>query len=138
MAIVTGTLTDFQGVPRPTLSPRVVFTPDGLATRGAGVFFSLPISIIPNTDGTFSVGLVDTETLAPADIFYRMKIEWLDAAGNFIGFDEMPGELRVPAAGGVLGDLTTMPRSALEVWVGETDNAAYRFWYQPSTGILRS
>lgn len=103
MPTVTGVLTDFGLSPVPGLQPVIRFTA-APGIDGNSIRIDRGIEAIPAADGTFSATLASTDTLRPAT-GYRMSVKWLDAAGNFIGFNEIPGELYVPPEGGALEDL---------------------------------
>jgi hypothetical protein len=137
MAIVTGAVVDFQGSPRADLHPQIVFIPKGPSVRGSAAFFSREITVTPDADGLFSVALIDTANF-PGDFYYIVRIDWLNGAGVPVGRDYLPGQLRVPAAGGALPALLGLPATIFDVWVGEENNLAYGFWYQPSTTNLWS
>ncbi|MCC4250751.1 hypothetical protein, partial [Microbacterium testaceum] len=51
LATVTGTLSDFGGGLDLSISPRIVFRPNGAAVGGGGLFFSRPI-IVDTFDGS--------------------------------------------------------------------------------------
>lgn len=140
LATVTGNVVDFQGSPRPNLSPQLVFAARGPASQGANMFFTNRIIIPTDIAGAFSVPLIDSFSTTP-NALYDVSIEWLDSSGGVADIDELTTAatpLVVPVAGGALGDMLQLPTSATEVWVSETNNLAYGFWYQPSTALLRS
>jgi hypothetical protein len=140
MALVTGNIVDWQGSPRPGLSPQIVFKPRTSAGQGNNVFFTNPIVVVPDAAGAFSVPLVDSFSTSPTGV-YDVEIWWLNSAGVSVGLDQLTDSahpLIVPVAGGKLGDLLPLPPSAVRVWVGEANNSDYGFWYQPSTALLRS
>lgn len=137
MSVVTFDLVDWQGSPRPDLHPIVVFQPSAVGTRGQYVFFTRTIEATPNSSGQVTVGLIDNETVSGGS-HYDVSIKWLDPLNNFVQEDILAQNVLVPTGEWVLGDLLELTPTALEVWVGETNNLAYGFWYQPSTTILWS
>jgi len=136
MATVTGTLWDFGLASIAQYMPQIIFTPSGPATTETKLFATRPIVVTPAVGGAFSVDLKSTDDVQPA-VWYRATVRWLDSAGEYVSQDSPDFKLFVPAAGGAIGSLLrdVIPFPS-EVWVGETDNPDYGFWFQPSTNIL--
>lgn len=129
MAAVTGTLKTFGLESLAGKQPVIVFEANKAATASGGeLFVTDPVRVTPASDGSFSARLQQTENLITPDVHYRMWIEYLDAANNYVRVDNPDWQLRVPAAGGTLGDLLKLPKinSALvitsptppPVWLG--------------------
>lgn len=111
MSIVTGNIVDWQGSPRPGMFPIVVFKPRKPAGQGANVFFTAPIEEVPAENGSFSVALLDSYSTDPLGL-YDVEIQWRNATGIPVGFDQLTDEahpLVVPVAGGELGTLLQYP-----------------------------
>jgi len=117
MAIVTGTLTDFGLQALTSLSPRIIFTASEPATLSGRLFATVPIVVTPSATGTFSVDLQPTDFVTPG-VFYRVRVEWLDAAGGYVGVDLLDWPLYVPAGGGAIGDLVQVDANPALAWVG--------------------
>lgn len=118
MAIVTGSLRDFTTTAIPQArAPRIVFTPSGAGTTTTRLLASIPVVVTPDTSGAFSVDLAPTDQVMPA-VYYRIRIEWLDASGGFVGVDIPDWSLAVPSSGGSIGDLLTAPANSGSVWIG--------------------
>lgn len=129
MAAVTGTLKTFGLETLNGKRPVVVFEANKPAVAPGGELFATdPIKVTPSADGAFSARLQPTENLTTDDVHYKMFIEYLDAANNYVRVDNPDWTLRVPTAGGTLTDLLQLPRvnSALvitsptppAVWLG--------------------
>ena len=140
MPIITGNLVDYGTIPRPNLSPIVIFSPRFPSTQNAAVFFTRDIIATPDASGLFTVSIVNSLATTPNSL-WDVSIKWLDAAGNFIKVDYLTSPnypLVVGTTDGLIGTMLQTQPTALQVWIGETNNTAYGFWYQPSTAILRS
>lgn len=129
MAVVTGTLKTFGMESLAGKQPLIVFEANKAATGPGGELFATdPVRVTPATDGTFSARLQPTENLITADVHYRMWIEYLDSANNYVRIDNPDWVLRVPTAGGTLSDLLKLPKvssglvitapTAPPVWLG--------------------
>lgn len=129
MAAVTGTLKTFGLESLAGKQPVIVFEANKAATGPGGELFATdPVRVPPASDGSFSARLQPTENLITDGVHYRMWIEYLDAANNYVRVDNPDWQLRVPSAGGTLGDLLKLPKvnSALvitsptppPVWLG--------------------
>lgn len=144
MATVTGTLADFGLNSLASFSPQIVFTPSSAAVGGVAIPYLLatqPRVVIPASDGSFTATLVHTDILRGAkDIYYSIRIEWLDSAGNFVHVDFPDWKLYVPAAGGTIVDLIQAPWNPALVWVGPTPPGGQptnnTFWLDTETGNL--
>lgn len=111
MAVVTGTLKTFGLASLASKQPVIVFEANKPATGPGGELFATdPVRVIPEPDGTFTARLQPTENLITPGVVYRMWIEYLDSANNYVRVDNPDWELRVPSAGGVLGDLLKLPK----------------------------
>lgn len=109
-----GRLADFGGVPFPGATPRLwveadrdTFGPDGpIPARKR-------IEIGVASDGLFSVTLQGSADVSPP-VRYTLRCDWLDGAGNTLGFAEWP--FSAYQGGGPIsegGEPPTYP-----VWVG--------------------
>lgn len=111
MAAVTGTLKTFGLESLAGKQPLIVFEANKAATAPGGEIFATdPVRVTPGSDGSFSARLQPTENLITPDVHYRMWIEYLDSANNYVRVDNPDWQLRVPAAGGTLGDLLKLPK----------------------------
>lgn len=136
MATVTGNLEDFSLSNLTPFSPSLVFIPSRPAiTTTNHLLVSKEIAATVTPTGSFTVDLTPTADIRP-DTFYGLRMEWLDSVGGFVQKDFPDFQLRVPPEGGVLNDLLGDLSNFLDVWVDETDNPTFAFWYQPSTGLL--
>lgn len=99
MAVMTGSLRDFAYRRMNFYNPRIIFTPSGVGTRGEFLIASEPVVVTPDEQGEFTVNLEPTQGVVP-QIWYRITIEWSDAAGNFQKQDNPDWVLVVPFAGG--------------------------------------
>jgi hypothetical protein len=119
MATVTGILTDFNLQSLDSYSARIIFTASEPATLPGRLLSTKEIVVIPGADGSFSVDLRPTDAITP-QVFYRVRIEWLDSDGGFVGTDYIGWRLFVPSDGGPIGDLLSMPSNPSMVWEGPT------------------
>lgn len=111
MAAVTGTLKTFGLATLAGKQPVVVFEANKPASGPDGELFATdPVKVTPGADGTFNARLQPTENLITPDVHYKMFIEYLDSANNYVRVDNPDWTLRVPAAGGALGDLLQLPK----------------------------
>lgn len=111
MAAVTGTLKTFGMASLAGKQPLIVFEANKAATAPDGELFATdPIRVTPAADGTFSARLQPTEGLITEGVHYKMWIEYLDDANNYVRVDNPDWSLHVPSAGGVLGDLLSLPK----------------------------
>jgi hypothetical protein len=120
MATVTGTLHDFGMGPLAAFSPKITFRPSGPGVTGAKLLATKPITVVPDESGYFTVELEPTDAIHP-DRWYTIAIEWLDASIEYIGKDILVDwKLRVPQAGGPIGQLVEAPSNPAQVWTGLT------------------
>lgn len=129
MAAVTGTLKTFGMESLAGKRPVIVFEANkvGMGTNGE-LLSRDPVKVTPAADDTFNARLQPTENLITPDVHYKMFIEYLDSANNYVRVDNPDWTLRVPAAGGAIGDLLQLPRinsalvitspTAPAVWLG--------------------
>lgn len=111
MAAVTGTLKTFGLATLAGKQPVVVFEANKPATGPDGELFATdPVKVTPAADGAFNARLQPTENLITDGVHYKMWIEYLDSANNYVRVDNPDWTLRVPAAGGALGDLLQLPK----------------------------
>ena len=68
-----------------------------------------PVKVTPTADGSFNARLQPTESLTADGVHYKMWIEYLDSANNYVRVDNPDWTLRVPTAGGPLSDLLQLP-----------------------------
>ncbi|MFC7942713.1 hypothetical protein ACFUPZ_05570 [Microbacterium oxydans] len=124
MALITGTLADMSRSALANSSvnrqPVIEFHPSGPGVRsGAGVsviYVSRVISTVPDVStGAWSVDLELTTILNP-EVWYEVRIMWLDEAGNFRSVDRLPGRLYVDSAGLFTEKYRAAP-NPLMVWV---------------------
>lgn len=114
MPLVTGTLTDFNLNPLTALQPELTFVPSGAATKNGRLFSARPISIRPEPSGYFSIDLASTDGTTP-ETWYVVIVRFLDGSGNA---DYLRWKLRVPNAGGQIGQLLEAPTNPGLVWFG--------------------
>lgn len=100
---------------------RVAFVPSGPATSTFSAFPERPLCVTPDAEGFVSIDLVPTLGLAP-EVWYTVRFEWFTQdplTGEWVaaGWSDLPGRLRVPEAGGTLGDLiTASPPPGAVMW----------------------
>lgn len=123
MSVITGTLADFGFNILATFAAQIIFTPSGTVTGfGSGgvslLLTTKPIVVTPSLlNGSFSTDLFPNSGTAPAS-WYTITIVWLDAAGNYVSRDEVPGRLIVPDAGGSIGNgMIRVGLSKIGVWL---------------------
>lgn len=136
MAVVTFTLTDFGLATLTGKSPRVIFTPSSAGVKGARLFPTTPIVVIPDASGNGSVTLEATDGVVPT-VWYNLSIEYLQPGGEFTHYDLLGFRVFVPEVGGPIGGLPSTPLSPLYVLVSlDPPPAGYRGWwlYSPAEG----
>lgn len=137
MALVTGTLTDFNLGSLAALNVRMIFTPSGTGLDGSRVFAARPTTVTPAASGAFSVDLQPTVTMTPAR-WYTLRIEWAEPGGGYTAADFPDFRIGVPVEGGVLAELVNAPitNAYMTAWqenqpdpwpIGLT-------WIRPTTG----
>jgi hypothetical protein len=139
MATVTGALSDFGIAPFPELQPRIQFIPSGPGVNGTRLFSGPPPTVnVGAGSGSFTIELQRTDDVRPV-VWYTVRIEWLDPAGNYIGVDHPDWKLFVPAGGGELGDLLEAPLNPFIFWVDATpppNPQPGQYWLNTTTGDL--
>lgn len=100
-AKMTGTLKDFTYTSMIDYRVRIGFFPSSVGTRGDLIFPTMAKWATPDTSGLFEIYLEVTEHLVP-NVWYDIKIEWMDQAGNFVSSDEPEWVLVVPTGGGTV------------------------------------
>lgn len=117
MPAVTYIAEDFEvAAPLGASSPRFRFVPVSVAgsrsaigVNGPYLHFPKAVTSLPTSSTeTTTVSLVATTELEGID-GYIVEVEWLDGAGNPLGFAALDGIVRVPAEGGAVGDLLAAP-----------------------------
>ena len=105
MALVTGTLRDFQVLGAWALNnaAQVEFIPSNAAFSGADLRADDVIIATVDAGGSFSASLAPTASLQPAGTHYRVRIRWLGSRTDKV--TNVPGRLLVPGAGGNIGAL---------------------------------
>ncbi len=143
MTVITFKLNDFGIASMANLAPRVLFIPAGpgiVATAPDDLLVpSKRIPAVLDPDGvTFTVSLFPSSWSLPVAT-YRMVIEWLDSAGNFISRDAPPWEIFIPVNDANLSDIVDVPLSAFWVWVDgtpQTEPVPGAWWLNSTTGDL--
>lgn len=132
MAVVTGSLRDFGLSAVPDLTPVIDFTPSSGGVGAGVVLIDRPVSVTPNTSGSFSVTLQPLDMVRPA-AFYTITVRWLNGDGIPVGFTEIPGRLWVVEPGGTVSDLLRTGSGAPGmVWVGlvpPPERGPFTYWY---------
>lgn len=121
MALVTFILNDAGIASMANLVPKVSLIPDGPAVLPTNptdyLVSSKPILAEAGTDGaTYTVDLFPSSWTQPRTQ-YRLVVEWLDFAGNFISRDAPPWRIVVPPEGGKLSDMIDAPLDGSFTWV---------------------
>ena len=101
MAIITGVLADFGRAALTTRHPVIEFHPSGPGVRAGGnvLYVSRVISVVPDpSTGEWTADLELTSLMSP-EVWYTVRVTWLDSASNFISVDEIPGRLYVDGPG---------------------------------------
>ncbi|MEW1707000.1 hypothetical protein AB0230_07135 [Microbacterium sp. NPDC089190] len=113
MPLVTGSVRTWQLQPLPPNERLLVrFVPSAATSAGTTVLPLREEAVEPPPDGSISVNLAQT-TNTRNDVFFRVVLEWfvrdrLNEKWVTQGRSELPGELRVPAAGGDLAELLSI------------------------------
>lgn len=117
MPAVTFIAEDFEvSSPLGASNPKFRFVPvsvngsrSAIGSNGPYLHFPKAVTSLPtsSTEAT-TVSLVATTELEGID-GYIVEVEWLDSAGNPLGWAAVNGILRVPAEGGSVGDLLDSP-----------------------------
>ncbi|MDI9889988.1 hypothetical protein [Microbacterium sp. IEGM 1404] len=119
---VTGTLRDFGGGLDLSISPRLVFRPNGAAVGAGGIFFSRPIVVDTfGAGGTWTVQLEGTDALwniAGMDVWYDVTVDRKVAGADYAPWDHPGWRLKVPPGGGVFSALVSAPTNPAQIWVG--------------------
>jgi hypothetical protein len=134
MPTVTGALQDFGLESLNAYKPEIIFTPSGAASARNSLFASRPIKVIPASNGSFTVTLANTTILRP-EVWYNISIRWLDPLAGYQAADFPQWRVRVPGAGGLLGDLIEAQPSSQETWIGDyppNNPAPYLWWIDTS------
>lgn len=122
MGIMTGVLADFRKNGIDNIGGRVIFTPRGPDGTADGYLLStVPLVVNAGLGGVFSTNLIDPENTVNGYGF-DVVVEWLDAAGGYIGRDYF-GVLYPPPGGGRVVDYLQRP--------GQGDSGS-RWWVEPT------
>jgi len=116
MAVVTGTLKDFGLAPLTSYQPQITFTPSSATGKNGELYAARPITVVPNSAGSFIVDLLPTEDAVTA-VWYEVKIQWLDSDGGYAAVDFVNSKLFVPRAGGAIGALIEFPVNPALVYI---------------------
>ena len=137
MPIIAGTLTDFGAVPLAAAQAEITFSPSGVAASNSGIFATRPVKVSPNNAGSFTVNLLATTLLRP-DVWYTVRISWLDSDGGYVAIDFADWKVRVPPEGGNLQDLIDAPVRGGLVWIGPSapDPTVFDTWVHSITADL--
>lgn len=144
MTTVTFKLNDFGIASMEPYAPRVYFVPSGpavIATEPDDYLVSSRIiTATLGPDGeTYSATFFPSSWALPVPTF-RLVIEWLDAASNFISRDAPGWELFISDSDGHLVDMIRVDRGAFWVWVGSTPPPSGAgpgsWWMDETTGDL--
>lgn len=109
MATLTGSTKDFRPQPLGSTAT-VIITPFGpAASTSKSLLVSKPIRVTPASDGTFSVDLASYAGTNPSTA-YHVRVEWLDAGGNYSDGEDFPWPL-VVTGDGALTDMFAIPTS---------------------------
>jgi len=129
---ITGTLTEIAGGHLAGQYPEVVFTLNKTGTTESTIYPTEPAKVTPASDGSFSVNLADTTKMLD-DSWYTMSIQWLDGAANYNRIDYPDWKIRVPTAGGPIGNLRGNGSNLSMVYVSKTPPAnpvPFMLWLQ--------
>lgn len=118
---VWGFLTDFRLISLATRQVRLRFVPSGPGVDAARLLSKAPIEAVVAADGAFTCALYPTLTVSP-EVWYTPEISYL-SAGQASAYERLPWKLRVPRAGGRIGDLLLAPAppGVIAVGMGEPD-----------------
>lgn len=110
----TGKLADLGGVPFPGAVPRLWVEADRDTMGPEGPIPARKrVEVAVGSDGTFSVTLQASADLSPATL-YTLRCDWLDGAGNPLGFAEW--KFTAYQGGGPIRDGGAPP--TFSIWVG--------------------
>ena len=143
MAVITFKLNDFGIASMANLAPRVYFVPSGpavIATDPADYLLSSKrIMATLDPDGvTFTVNLFPSSWARPVTTF-RMVVEWLDSAGNFISRDAPPWAVFVPESDLPLSEMIDVDQTPFWGFVGSSapgDPVPGSWWLEDPSGNL--
>ena len=103
MATLTGALKDFTPQPLGSSANAVlVFTPYGPAGSSTkSLLVSREIRVSPASDGSFTVDLAAYASTNPRTA-YKLRVEWMDSAGNYLTTEEIPWAIVVSGDGSLV------------------------------------
>lgn len=102
---------------------------------GGSLISDRPVKGVLNPDGTGYVDLVSNDLILGKS-FYTIRAEYLNGSGTTTGLD-LWDFVAGPDGGPVTdGFISPVGPSQLEVWISETDNPAYFWWFNPATQLL--
>jgi len=135
---VTGSLGDAGFLSLAAFSPRIILTLSEPTVSGSALMATRPIVVIPDPTGVFAFNTGATDTMA-GDPYYKVRFEWLDIGGAYIGADFPDWQLRIPSTGGSFGYLLELPANPAQTWVGPDappNPTPGRWWLKTTTGDL--
>lgn len=135
MSTVSGNLSNLELEPLSGRFPRLFFTLDRPAGSGANVVVTARVEAeLDPTSGTFTVDVVSTDELLPANVRYTITADW-DAGQSL---DVLTG-LRVPIGDWNVADLIAfkgIPEFGSDMtWIGPsapTDTKQWMWWINTS------
>lgn len=110
MPAVTGNVRTWGLQPFPTGERLLLrFVPSSAASSPSALLPLREEVVEPGSTGAFSVTLAATTAIV-ADVWYTIRFEWFGSVDNaqLVRWSELPGRLRVPAAGGNVSQLIEM------------------------------
>ncbi|MDJ1113250.1 hypothetical protein [Microbacterium dauci] len=113
MPVVTANVRTILGTTIPASAQLLIwFVPSGSFVGPDRLYPERAVSETPDAEGEISANLAQTTNVL-GDAWYRIRIEWFDThpvlGERIAGRAEVPGKLRVPAAGGSVGELLERP-----------------------------
>ena len=109
MSAVTGSVRTWGLGPFPADERLIIwFIPSSAAFTTVSAFPGRRVWVEPDSNGFFSVDLAPTLDLSP-EVWYYIRFEWFERhpIEGWVkkGSSDVEGKLRVPSAGGTIGDL---------------------------------
>lgn len=119
MPLVTVNPNDVTGTALPASSAlRIGFQISEPALGNIYAFVTKPVYAYPDpVTNIAGINLVSLENLSPADVYYKVWIEYLDSAGGYIAWDGFDAKLYLGSDDGELGDLLELRSRPSQWWV---------------------
>ena len=140
MTLIQGKATDVSYSVIDYTTTRIGFELNDPNVSNAGTLIFDRIKwVTTDAGGNFNVELAPTTGMR-GDAYYSIRGQYFSVDGEWVDLDVFPYRFFVRNTGDVLNIADLLERPTPEgdvwVWVGESNDPTYRFWYQPSTANL--